>query len=135
MRGKETHNVQAQGEQRETAGSRKNIVQNKTQPRGKGPEQGWVPPPPRVPRLRKALGPTERDHSPGAGDDGGPEGGSAVGGLEIRDRFPCSLGLKSVHKPKASYRTTAPVLGFGVFVSIREPRDALKITPPTSLRR
>ena len=34
--------------------------------------------------------------------DGGPEGGSAVGGLEIRDRFPCSLGLKSVHKPKAS---------------------------------
>ena len=71
----ETHNVQAQGEQRETAGSRKNIVQNKTQPRGKGPVQGWVPPPPRVPRLREALGPTERDHSPGVGDDGGPEGG------------------------------------------------------------
>jgi hypothetical protein len=55
-------------EQRETAGSRKKVLLKIKPNPEKGSDQGWVPPPHRVPSLREALGPTERDHSPCAGD-------------------------------------------------------------------
>ena len=67
--------------------------------------------------------------------DGGLEDGTLVGGVEIRDRVTGNLVLVRVHKPKDSYQTMAPVLGFGFFVAIREPRVASKITPHYNLRK
>ena len=137
MGGKKTHNVQAQGEQRETAGSRKKVLLKIKPNRGEKVQsrdgslhlleyqdsgKHWG-------QLR------ERGHSPGAGDDGGPESGSAVGGLEIRDKVPEELwSSKGCTGLQTAYQTMVPMLGFGIFVSFREPRNASKITPPTQLR-
>ena len=136
MGGKDTHNVQAQEEQRETAGSRKKVLLKikpnlgeKVQSRDgylhhieyqdSGKHWGQLR---GITHLMLVM-------------DGGPEAVSAVGGLEIRYKVPEELwSSKGCTGFRTAYQTMVPMLGFGIFVAFREPRNASKITPPTQLR-
>ena len=62
--------------------------------------------------------------------DGGLEDGTLVGGVEIRDRVTGNLVLVRVHKPKDSYQTMAPVLGFGFFCGNQRTKGCLKDHTP-----
>ena len=132
----ETHNVQAQGEQRETAGSRKKVLLKIKPNRGEKVQSrdGYL----HLLEYQdsgKHWGQLRGTTHQVLVMDGGPEGGSAVGGLEIRYKVPEELwSSKGCTGFWTAYQTMVPMLGFGIFVAFREPRNASKITPPTQLR-
>ena len=89
MRGKETHNVQAQEEQRETAGSRKKVLLKIKPNLGEKVQSrdGYLH---HIEYQDSGIhwGQLRGTTHQVLVMDGGTEGGSAVGGLEIRYKFP-----------------------------------------------